>query len=439
MDVSVFFKEVICSRKSAAPRGVCSVCSAQPMVLRAAMESAAEYDAPVLIEATTNQVNQFGGYTGMRPADFQAFVRKLADECNFPQDRIILGGDHLGPFVWRDKPEAEAMALSDELVRAYVLAGFAKIHLDTSMRLADDDPNARLPDEVIARRGARLCKTAEAAYAELKAQDLAAPPPVYIIGSEVPTPGGPQEELDTVQPTSPEEFLASLAAFRAAFEEQGLGDAFGRIVAFVVQPGVEFTGEAVFDYDSAASRQLCAALDRAGTPLVFEGHSTDYQTPAALAQMVRDGIAILKVGPALTFALREGLFALEQMEKELLDGTGAQPSAFGEKLEAAMLADDGYWRSYYGDDAHTSRLMRRYSYFDRARYYLPQRQVAGAQQLLLDNLAREAPPLTPLVKQYMPLEYEAIRQRTLQAEPTALLLAHIKQVLAGYMQATCAQ
>ncbi|MFL1089387.1 class II D-tagatose-bisphosphate aldolase non-catalytic subunit, partial [Acinetobacter baumannii] len=92
----------------------------------------------VLIEATSNQVNQFGGYTGMQPADFRDFVYNIARTVGFPAERIILGGDHLGPNCWQDEPAAVAMEKSIDLIKAYVAAGFSKIHLDASMSCADD-------------------------------------------------------------------------------------------------------------------------------------------------------------------------------------------------------------------------------------------------------------------------------------------------------------
>lgn len=73
---------------------------------------------PLLIEATSNQVDQFGGYTGMTPADFRGFVCQLADSLNFPQDALILGGDHLGPNRWQNLPAAQAMANADDLIKA---------------------------------------------------------------------------------------------------------------------------------------------------------------------------------------------------------------------------------------------------------------------------------------------------------------------------------
>ena len=61
------------------------------------------------------------------------------------------------------------MENSVELVYQYARAGFTKIHLDTSMKVADD-PEGLLQTEVIARRGAKLYKAAMKGYEELKAE-----------------------------------------------------------------------------------------------------------------------------------------------------------------------------------------------------------------------------------------------------------------------------
>ena len=113
--------------------GVTSVCSAHPIVLRAALRFGLKHETTVLIEATCNQVNHRGGYTGMTPADFAALVHRLAVEEGCPPDLIQLGGDHLGPNPWRDLPADMAMAEAERMVAAYAGAGFRKIHLDASM------------------------------------------------------------------------------------------------------------------------------------------------------------------------------------------------------------------------------------------------------------------------------------------------------------------
>ena len=162
------------------PVGVCSVCSANPWVIEAAMCQAIEDQSPVCIESTCNQVNQFGGYTGLTPAQFAAFVRSIASRVGFPEQRILFGGDHLGPYPWRSEPSQAALDKAAGLVRASVLAGYTKIHLDASMACADD--SQPIEDEVIAERAAALCQVAE------KELPASSPAPLYIIGTEVPTP-----------------------------------------------------------------------------------------------------------------------------------------------------------------------------------------------------------------------------------------------------------
>jgi D-tagatose-1,6-bisphosphate aldolase subunit GatZ/KbaZ len=146
-------------------------------------------DTSVLIEATCNQVNQFGGYTGMTPRDFVDFVYSIADRVQYPRGRVLLGGDHLGPNPWRTDDADHAMANAADLVSAYAAAGFSKIHLDPSMYLADDpgDRTRPLVPQIVAERTARLCAAAEEAFACFSGS---APAPVYVIGTEVPVPGG---------------------------------------------------------------------------------------------------------------------------------------------------------------------------------------------------------------------------------------------------------
>ena len=434
MNANEFFSGLLRERADGKPSGIYSVCSANPIVLEASMDHARAEGRPLLIEATSNQVNQYGGYTGMKPGDFAAFVRDIASRSGFGPGNVILGGDHLGPLVWKDMSEDAAMRRAEELIGCYVRAGFTKIHLDTSMRLGCDPRDRALPDEVIAARGARLCAAAEAAYEDTRREFPAAPPPVYVIGSEVPTPGGAQEEADTLSPTEPSACMASYGAFREAFSHLGLDGAFERIIAFVVQPGVEFNGDTVFDYDRKAAAELMASLSEAGRPMVFEGHSTDYQKPESLAMMVEDGVGILKVGPGLTFALREGLTALEHIESELAPSLGIEPCNFAETLDAAMREDTANWKNHYHGDAESLRLQRRYSLFDRARYYLPVPKVDRAINALLGNLGRVKITL-PLLSQYLPKSYDKVRRGELDPTPKALLKDCVRNALSPYSAA----
>ena len=186
-------KEILDKRKKGMNSGIASYCTANNIVIETILEYYLDTNDYVLIECTANQVNQFGGYTGMTPAGFRDYVFDIAEKIGFPKDKIILGADHFGPLAWADKNESEAMKNANELVRLAVLAGYTKIHLDTSMFLASDDTSKKLSDETIARRGAELYKTCEESFIERSNEFPDSIHPVYIIGSEVPIPGGEYE------------------------------------------------------------------------------------------------------------------------------------------------------------------------------------------------------------------------------------------------------
>ncbi len=402
--------------------GIYAVCSAHPVVLEAAIRYAHANHTPLLIEATSNQVDQFGGYTGMTPADFRGFVCHLADSLNFSQDMLILGGDHLGPNRWQNLPAEEAMANADDLIKSYVIAGFKKIHLDCSMSCANDP--VPLTDDIVAERAARLAKIAEeTCMAHFGESDL-----VYVIGTEVPVPGGAHETLTELAVTTPDAARATLQAHYHAFEKRGLEGIWPRIIALVVQPGVEFDHTHIIDYQPQKAVALSKMVEDYDT-LVFEAHSTDYQTPQSLRQLVIDHFAILKVGPALTFALREALFSLAAIEEELLPAKAC--SGLRHVLESVMLDRPEYWQSHYRGDGNARRLARGYSYSDRVRYYWPDSQIDEAFERLVRNLADDPIPL-PLISQYLPLQYVKVREGDLSATPRELIINHIQDILQQY-------
>ncbi len=418
------------NRRAGIRCGIPSYCTANELALEIALRRAKMLNKPVLIEATANQVNQFGGYTGMMPKDFYQLVLKMAQAIDLPENMIILAGDHLGPLTWQKLPEAEAMANSYELVYQYARAGFTKIHLDTSMKVADD-PEGLLSTETIARRGAMLYKAAMKGYEELKAEKPEAIRPVFIVGSEVPIPGGATEAEDTLAVTKPEAFLDTVNTYTRVWTEEGVGEGMKDVIAVVVQPGVEFGDEQVFDYNSEAAKELTAMLEQY-PDFCFEGHSTDYQTPKCLYDMVTDGIAILKVGPALTFGLREALFALSKMEEELVPAE--ERANFIAKLEEVMLANPSNWAKHYHGDERQLALCRKYSYSDRARYYIGQPEVVECMNKLFENLRKYTIPMN-MLHQYMPLSYNRVRSGELKLDPRELAMDGVAQFMMDYEQA----
>ncbi|OYU38291.1 MAG: D-tagatose-bisphosphate aldolase, class II, non-catalytic subunit [Pseudorhodobacter sp. PARRP1] len=405
------------ARKSGRVLGIPSICSAHPVVIAASLAMGRARGTPVLIEATCNQVNHEGGYTGMTPADFRDFVRKIAAAEGFDPAGLILGGDHLGPNPWTALPAADAMAKACDMVAAYAQAGFGKIHLDASMSCADDP--SPLPDATIATRNAQLAAVAEA---------HSPTPPVYIIGTEVPVPGGAWEEVEALTPTAPEAAVATADLHRAAFAAQAIEAAFARVVGLVVQPGVEFGNENVVAYDRPAARGLVGCLS--DLPMLFEAHSTDYQTPQALADLVQDGFGILKVGPGLTFALREALYGLDHIADVLFPGHPPLRTA----MESLMLQKPQHWAKYYHGTALHQHLQRHYSYSDRIRYYWTD-PAAQTAVITLMALFGDIEIPEPLISQHLGAAYAEVMTGQTGKTAAALLRAAVTRALVPYFDA----
>ena len=406
-------------------KGLASICSAHPEVLTAAMDAVGESHAPLLVEATANQVNQYGGYTGMTPEAFAVELQRLAASIGFPPERLVMGADHLGPWVWRTETAETALRRCEELIRHCVRAGFRKLHLDTGFGCADDGASL-VPLEQAVRRATRLCRAAEAAVPD--GQD----PPCYVVGAEVPQPGGGLEP-GALPPVTPVDDVAQvLDRMGAAFRTQGLSAAWERVVAIVVQPGVEFGDDFVAVYRPERAAALSAFHARLPGILTYEIHSTDYQPAEALARLTADHFPILKAGPCLTHAYHQAVLALECLELEWLrEGAGFEPSGVAAALEAAMLAEETHWRPHYRGGPAELRRLRQESLRDRVRYYWGTAGVRAAVARLQRNTAGPLP--ARLVERFFP------GMEVPEGRPSAqaLIRARIRSALRPYLAATC--
>ncbi|NBN65449.1 class II D-tagatose-bisphosphate aldolase non-catalytic subunit [Pannonibacter tanglangensis] len=392
-----------------------SVCSAHEHVLMAALMMAQSHQQTILIEATSNQVNQFGGYTGMEPIDFANYIERVAKAVGADMDLVILGGDHLGPQVWRSEPADVAMRHAADMIRDYVNAGFRKIHLDCSEGCAGEP--AQVGDALAAARAAQLAKVCE---------ETAPGQVLYVIGTEVPPPGGARADEHGITPTSPERARATLEAHRQAFAALGLDAAFARVRGLVVQPGLEFGPAHVDHFDRMQPDLLSAALD--GYPdLCFEAHSTDYQRKDVYPDLARRHFGILKVGPALTFAWREALYGLSHVDSWL----HGKPH-ISLTMEKLMLANPKPWQGHYPDD----RALRHFGYADRIRYYWNDPRARKAINAMLTRLAGTSIP-EPLLHAYIPkftASLAGIMTRRGIPLSKAILLASVKLALEPYME-----
>ena len=409
------------SRREGTAKGMPSVCSAHPLVVKAAAREAADAGAPLLIEATCNQVNQFGGYTGMQPADFVSGTMDIARRENLPAGRLIFGGDHLGPNPWRDEPAESAMRKAEDMVDAYARAGFRKLHLDASMGCGSEaEP---LGDATIAERGKTGCpgrthgRRARRRHAGLCDRHRSSP-----AGRRASCHFGDrahEPRRGAQHSGGPPRGFPPPRTRRSAVPRHRHRRATGRRIR---------QRENVILYDRARAARLPALLAEEPN-LVYEAHSTDYQGPRPLRALVEDGFAILKVGPELTYRLREALYGLDLIASDLFPDYG--PRALYAAMEQAMLADESHWRSHYrGTPAH-QRLGRHYSFSDRIRYYWGQPGPTAAVERLVATLTGRTVPIT-LFRQHLPT-FETFAGKPL--EPSELVISAVRRGLEDYRYA----
>lgn len=414
--MSIDLKDLVAQNRNEAPTALPSFCTANAYVLREITRFAAEHNLPALIEATCNQVNQFGGYTGQKPAAYAASLRTLARDAGMSSSNLILGGDHLGPNPWRHLPAEVAMDHAKTLVKDYVEAGFTKIHLDASMACGGE-PTPSF--ELVAQRSAALCAVAESHAPDPSALS-------YVIGTEVPVPGGESDDMSGISVTTPERLAETIETHRTAFDAAGVPQGIEKAIAVVVQPGVDFSHEDVFHYDRAKALGLKAAIQNHDN-IAFEAHSTDYQSTENLSHLVSEHSVILKVGPELTFRFREGVMALDQIEGAL---HLPNPAALKASILRAMADAPEDWKNYYqGSDDHIAYL-KLYSLSDRIRYYWDRPAVAAAFEQLMANF--KSHPITAAMASQFGATFPV---SAAHVGPDALISPRIETTLARYYRA----
>lgn len=400
-------------------QGIVSICSVNEFVLESTLRFQKQNETFILIESTANQVNHYGGYSNLTPSKFRDTVLSLARKYGVHPQRLIIGVDHAGPWPWLKLEAHKAMEEAKRLVAECVKAGYKKIHLDTSYKLLGD---ASWDRSVIAKRQAELCFVAEEAYKDISGEDPV--PPVYVLGTDVPPPGGStsgvlghlvsigtlEEDLDMVQ---------------YEFFKLGLKDAWNRVVGYVMHSGADFRSFDVIPYDSGKLDHLKPFLST--FPYALEAHSTDYQKLECLQSMVRDGFAILKVGPELTFRFREAIFALCNVEKEVVNLENQ--SHLIETIVSEMKANPKYWEVYY----HGEEIELKFSLYDRIRYYWSNEKVKEALNKLLMNLQNVAIPAS-LIHQYCPDINDDLSGITV-LDPIEVIYSKIKLSLERYHKA----
>jgi D-tagatose-1,6-bisphosphate aldolase subunit GatZ/KbaZ len=316
------------------------------------------------------------------------------------------------------------MRRCEELIQRCVRSGFRKLHIDTGFGCADD-PAPLVPLRHAVERAVRLCRAAEAAVAP------GDPLPFYVVGAEAPVPGGDLSGAEPPEVTTVSELEDALRQFRTGFLAAGLESAWERVVAVVVQPGVEFGDDGVAVYRPERAAALSRFHGRLPGAMTYEVHSADYQPADALARLTADHFTLLKVGPCLTHAFRRAVTALEGLEEELLRGrAGFERAGVSAALEAAMLDDPSHWRAHYRGTPEEQRRLRRESLRDRARYYWGAPGVPAALEQLHLNLAG------PLPRRLVERHFAGLELPDGALDAVTLIRAAVQAALRPYLEAT---
>lgn len=391
------------------------------MVLRTLFECCAAHEVPIAIEASSNQVNQDGGYTGISAADFSQWIGRLSAEYGVSSDRIVLSGAHLGPKPWNHLAPKDALDKTINLVKDFAAAGFRKIHLDTPAACNEEQH----PDlQVLATRTARLCEIAE----------KHSPCPdqlVYVLSALSAQPIHESDSLInaySVPPaTSAEQLSETVAAYQEAFIKQGLRHVWSKVVSIDALPGIGFDHFSVYPLDDAATKQLSAAILK-HDGLSLSATSADYQSSSDLSTLLGNHFVFLKAGPELTFKMREAIFALATIAQQI---AGTDTPDIVAVIEAAINEHPADWAPYFTGDIAIHKQLHHYSFTDRLRYYWNFPDVRSQVLKFISNLESVKLPEALVSQHFLAREFGA-----LDAPASQLINDSVKQSIYRFYQAT---
>ncbi len=352
-------QSVIEQNRDGATIGLPCFCTANEMVLRTLFECCATHDVPAVIEASSNQVNQDGGYTGMSAADFSQWIGLLSAEYGVANERLVMSGAHLGPRPWSHLSPKDALDKTKNLVKDFAAAGFRKIHLDAPVACNEEQQ----PDlQTLATRTARLCEIAE----------KHSPHPdqlVYVLTAPMTEPAFESNfstEAHRAPPaTNAEQLNTTLAAYQEAFIKQGLRHAWTKVVSIDAYLGIGFDHFSVHPLRENPIRRLSTEIMK-HDGLSLSATSVDYQSSRNLSTLVENHVVFLKTGPELTFRMRESIFALATIAQQIAVTDTPDIIAV---IDSAIIEHPADWAPYFTGDIAIRKQLHHYSFSDRLRYY----------------------------------------------------------------------
>jgi len=317
---------------------------------------------PCLIECTSNQVNQNGGYTNKNPKIFINEILNISKKINFDKNKLFLGGDHLGPLPWKNKNKDLAIKKSIVLIENFLKEEFCKIHIDTSIKCKDDK---YINNEIIFDRTSKILSHPKIKK-KIKNKFI-------IIGTEVPLSGSGDTEKVVV--TKQKQIEDEVRKFRDILKSLKIKN---KLFGLVVEPGMKYNHSSILkpNLSSFSKKKKLSKKNN----FVYEAHSTDYQSQLILKKLVKNNFKFLKVGPELTYNYSRSLFLMHNIEKKIYK---KNDSNIKNILIASMKKKNKYWKNYY--EKKNPKLLI-HSKLDRMRYYFNIKSVESSVKILKKNI-----------------------------------------------------
>jgi D-tagatose-1,6-bisphosphate aldolase subunit GatZ/KbaZ len=407
-------------------KGIYTVDSQNSTVQEAYLRQALADGSPALFEICADMLDPHGQSGKIIPDDFIANIRQIAVKTGFPRDRIFFGVNDLSPSLWQDEPVVSAMKKTCTFISDLVSLGSNILGIHAGMPLKGDPADKLLSQEEIILREVALYQAAESAAAALPDEEK----PLYVIDVH-PGQGMTEDQTNIIHK---EDVEIAVDRFAKTAMAAGLPEMKERLLAVRIFLGAGYDSEKIVPFDSSLINELggCVYGDK---PVVLEVQRTDFQPQTVLDQLVDNHFAFMRIGQELTYTMREALFSMAMMENETMIGKpGVYLSNFIIELDRAMQSAPRHWQKYYTGNGFEQLIARKYSLYDRSRFYWEDKEVRKTKKRLFDNLIEYPIPLT-VMRQFMPRQYERVVAGELENKPDALVMDAVRYALRRYSRA----
>lgn len=337
-----------------------SFCTSNEDVIETIICFCKKFRLPILIESTSNQVNQFGGYSKLTPSQFKLKIEKIASKHSLNKKEIIFGGDHLGPLPWNKYNNKLALRRGSALVKLYIKSNFKKIHVDTTMKLKNDKSlnKKKIKDRT---------KTILRGLKNKRINKL-----IFVLGSEVPPAGG-EKFKRKYKNNLFNEIVEEVKLYKSILKELKLS----KELNLVVDTGMSFTDNKVY----SSKKNSLKLLNKISKQMrvKYEAHSTDYQSLKELKKLRMNNFKYLKVGPELTYYFTKAILLMSKIEDKYFKNT----SEINKKIFETLEKKKQFWIDYY-PAKNLKKVL--YGKFDRLRYYWNEPIVIKSKKKLYKNI-----------------------------------------------------